>query len=50
MPTKMKDLWQRLGEDSPIENAGKMEMVTFRPEQKVLKADPLFMRIGGRWK
>ncbi len=50
MPTKMAEMWQRLGEETPIEKAGKLELLVFRPGQKVVKADPLFMRIGGRWK
>jgi methionyl-tRNA synthetase len=49
MPNKMAELWYRLGEEGKVEKAGREEL-TFKAGQKVVKSDPLFMRIGGRWK
>jgi methionyl-tRNA synthetase len=58
MPTKMQELWARIGETSKIEQAagdciasfGKGQFTGFAKNQAVLKGDPLFMRMGSRWK
>jgi methionyl-tRNA synthetase len=58
MPTKMQEMWQRLGEAGDLHFEGKRwlraflqgQTIGFASHQKITKGDPLFMRIGGRWK
>jgi methionyl-tRNA synthetase len=58
MPGKMDEMWEKLGEQTPLQDAGPRLIAAFRqgkiplaaPNQTVIKGDPLFMRKGGRWK
>ncbi len=58
MPTKTKEMWERIGETEPIEKKAPALLTDFRggkaptfaAGQTIQKGDPLFMRKGGRWK
>lgn len=58
MPQKMEELWNRLGETTPLLAQGPVlleglrsgQAIPFGAGQTVQKGEPLFPRLGGRWK
>ncbi|MCG3205481.1 MAG: Methionine--tRNA ligase [Elusimicrobia bacterium] len=58
MPKKTQEIWERMGEINKLENDAPLilaqfsegKLPLFSKGQTILKADPLFMRKGGRWK
>lgn len=58
MPEKTQDIWARMGENNRLDSDAPTLLAGFRQGkgpgykngQTVQKADPLFMRKGGRWK